>query len=108
MRAQVFDKALGEPGFSEIYATLCFDLNRVLPTFKDEEGEEVNCYPCLCCSSCIPAVSLELCASKHKLGCLEHHANEHHAKACCQRNVCRLLLAAQTPWNLPDPPDTSW
>jgi hypothetical protein len=31
---QVFDKALGEPGFSEIYATLCFDLNRVLPSFK--------------------------------------------------------------------------
>ena len=36
----MFDKALGEPGFSEIYATLCFDLNKELPTFKDEAGEE--------------------------------------------------------------------
>ena len=50
MHAQVFDKALGEPGFSEIYATLCFDLNHVLPTFKDEEGEEVAMPP-------FPAVS---------------------------------------------------
>lgn len=37
---QVFDKALLEPGFSEIYATLCFDLNQSLPSFKDESGEE--------------------------------------------------------------------
>ena len=37
---QVFDKALSEPGFSEIYATLCHDLNQSLPTFKDESSEE--------------------------------------------------------------------
>ncbi len=37
---QVFDKALSEPSFSEIYATLCFDLNKELPSFKDEAGEE--------------------------------------------------------------------
>lgn len=37
---QVFDKALSEPGFSEIYATLCHDLNQSLPTFKDESNEE--------------------------------------------------------------------
>jgi translation initiation factor 4G len=37
---QVFDKALSEPSFSEIYATLCYDLNHSLPTFtgEDEEG----------------------------------------------------------------------
>ena len=39
---QVFDKALGEPGFSGIYARLCYDLNQVLPSFKvvDEDGKE--------------------------------------------------------------------
>ncbi|CAL8464440.1 g3975 [Coccomyxa elongata] len=37
---QVFDKALSEPGFSEIYATLCHDLNQSLPTFKDESSED--------------------------------------------------------------------
>lgn len=37
---QVFDKALSEPGFSEIYAALCHDLNASLPTFKDESSEE--------------------------------------------------------------------
>jgi len=38
----VFDKALGEPGFSGIYARLCYDLNQVLPSFKsvDAEGKE--------------------------------------------------------------------
>ncbi|CAK0783381.1 hypothetical protein CVIRNUC_006580 [Coccomyxa viridis] len=39
---QVFDKALGEPGFSGVYARICYDLNQVLPSFKvlDEEGRE--------------------------------------------------------------------
>ena len=39
---QVFDKALGEPGFSNIYARLCHDLNQVLPKFKgvDQDGKE--------------------------------------------------------------------
>ena len=39
---QVFDKALGEPNFSGIYARLCYDLNQVLPSFKvvDEDGKE--------------------------------------------------------------------
>ena len=34
---QVYDKALSEP---EICATLCFNLNKELPTFQDETGEE--------------------------------------------------------------------
>ena len=38
----MFDKALGEPNFSGIYARLCYDLNQVLPSFKvmDEDGKE--------------------------------------------------------------------
>ncbi len=37
---QVFDKALTEPTFCEIYSSLCYDLNQVLPEFEGEEGEE--------------------------------------------------------------------
>lgn len=38
----MFDKALGEPNFSGVYARLCYDLNQVLPSFKvvDEDGKE--------------------------------------------------------------------
>ncbi|KAK9839712.1 hypothetical protein WJX81_007820 [Elliptochloris bilobata] len=41
---QVFDKALTEPTFCEIYATLCYDLNKELPSFQveDEDGEAVQ------------------------------------------------------------------
>ncbi len=35
---QVFDKALIEPKFCELYADLCFQLNTVLPDFEDPEG----------------------------------------------------------------------
>lgn len=38
--AQVFDKALDKLDSSEMYATLCSDLHRVLPAFKDESCEE--------------------------------------------------------------------
>lgn len=37
MVLQVFDKALGETTFSEIYATLCYDLNHALPSFTGED-----------------------------------------------------------------------
>ena len=36
--AQVFDKALIEPKFCELYADLCSELNKVLPDFEDPEG----------------------------------------------------------------------
>ena len=36
---QVFDKALGEPTFCEIYATLCHDL-KALPEFDPEPGSD--------------------------------------------------------------------
>lgn len=41
---QVFDKALTEPTFCEIYATLCYDLNKELPAFpvEDEDGETIQ------------------------------------------------------------------
>jgi translation initiation factor 4G len=35
---QVFDKALGEPTFCEIYAALCYDLNSALPAFDPAPG----------------------------------------------------------------------
>ena len=35
---QVFDKALIEPKFCELYADLCYQLNSVLPDFEDPEG----------------------------------------------------------------------
>ena len=34
--AQVFVKVLGGPGFGEICVTLCSDLNKALPSFKDK------------------------------------------------------------------------
>jgi len=37
---QVFDKALTEPTFCEIYATLCHDLNKQLPQFDPEPEAE--------------------------------------------------------------------
>lgn len=36
---QVFDKALLEPVFSELYATLCHDLSKALPEFDPEPGQ---------------------------------------------------------------------
>lgn len=36
---QVFDKALGEPTFCEIYATLCHDL-KALPEFDPPAGSD--------------------------------------------------------------------
>lgn len=37
---QVFDKALSEPVFCELYATLCRDLSQSLPEFDPEPGSE--------------------------------------------------------------------
>ena len=36
---QVFDKALTETTFCEIYADLCFQLNTALPTFEPESQD---------------------------------------------------------------------
>ena len=36
----MFDKALTEPTFCEIYATLCNDLNQALPEFDPEPDAE--------------------------------------------------------------------
>jgi translation initiation factor 4G len=35
---QVFDKALGEPTFCEVYASLCYDLNQAVPGFDPAPG----------------------------------------------------------------------
>ena len=46
MRAQVFDKALSESVFCELYATLCKNLSDELPEFdpepNSEDGKKVN------------------------------------------------------------------
>ncbi|KAK9816997.1 hypothetical protein WJX72_008042 [[Myrmecia] bisecta] len=44
---QVFDKALTEPTCGEIYAKLCFKLDKELPDFEDDSELELeDCRPC--------------------------------------------------------------
>ena len=88
---QVFDKALGEPSFSGIYARLCYDLNQVLPSFKvmDEDGKEEDVE--------FRRVLLNKCQSEFEEGGAAMRAVEAREKRQQEEDAAKVVSLAPTP-----------
>ena len=88
---QVFDKALGEPNFSGIYARLCYDLNQVLPSFKvmDEDGREEDVE--------FRRVLLNKCQSEFEEGGAAMRAVEAREKRQQEEDAAKVIFLGPTP-----------